>query len=251
MKKIILPLVLLCYYTCFAQKNESYFIFDGKWNPVQDVKKAKFFIHSEKINDTCWQLNYYNFLGPLIKTESFREEEAKTANGFFAYYSKDGYLDSCGYVVNFKKDQYWTYFRGDSGKVYQRKIYDHGKLIKLEDYSQEQPDKEEEAKDWTFANLKLESEFTGGSASWQTYLNKNLRYPQRAIDAESQGTVWILFVVDKEGKVVEPVIAKSVEFSIDQESIRIIKKSPTWTPAFKEGKRVNSYKKQPIVFRLE
>jgi len=250
MRKLILPLILLVSYCSYAQKDESYFIFDGEWNPVKNAKKAKYFIHTEKLNDTCWQWDYYNFLGPRLKTESFKDADGKMPNGFFAYYNKEGYLDSCGYVANWKKDQYWTFFRGDSGKVYMRKLYDHGKLVRTEDYSQEKPE-EEESEDWTFANLKIESEFTGGLGAWQSYLNKNLRYPERAINAESQGTVWILFIVDTEGKVKEPVVARSVEFSIDQESMRIIKRSPNWIPAIQEGRRVRSYKKQPIIFKLQ
>jgi hypothetical protein len=86
------------------------------------------------MNDTCWQWDYYNFSGPRIKTESFRDSAGEIPNGFFAYYGKKGYLDSCGYVANQRKDRTWTYFEGDSGKVSLQLTYDHGKLIKTEDY---------------------------------------------------------------------------------------------------------------------
>ncbi|MFL5748594.1 MAG: energy transducer TonB, partial [Niastella sp.] len=35
------------------------------------------------------------------------------------------------------------------------------------------------------------------------------------------------------------------------EAVRVIKKSGKWTPAVQNGRQVKSYKKQPIVFRLE
>jgi protein TonB len=63
--------------------------------------------------------------------------------------------------------------------------------------------------------------------------------------------VVIQFIVDKEGHVVSPEISQSVEYSIDQEALRLIKKSPFWQPAMLDGKIVKSYKKQPITFRLE
>jgi protein TonB len=35
------------------------------------------------------------------------------------------------------------------------------------------------------------------------------------------------------------------------EAIRVIKKSGKWEPAVQNGRKVKSYKKQPITFRLE
>jgi len=251
MRALILTLFLLVAASSIAQQNEKYYIFNANWEPIQNVGNAKFFIHFQKINDTCYQWDYYNFVGPRIKTESYRDPEAKIPNGFFAYYSNQGYLDSCGYVFNWSKDQYWTYFRGDSGRVYMRKTYDHGKLLKIEDYGDGSSNNEGELEEETFANVQLESEFTGGPQSWQAFLNKNLKYPKRALDSEVQGTVSVLFVVDTKGKVTEPVVAKSVEISLDQEALRIIVMSPGWNPAFQNGKNVKSYKQQPIIFRLD
>src|SRR3989440_4779213 len=208
MKKIIMPLLnILCFY-CKAQEKESYYIFDRDWNPVKNVKQAKYFIHVEKKDDTTWQWDYYNFIGPRIKTESYKDEKGAIPNGFFAYYSSSGFLDSCGQVINQRKHQIWTYFQGDSGKVYLRKTYAHGFLIKTEDYRQRKEVAETDTMQKTFAKVEVESEFNGGTKAWQTYLNKNLRYPERAINAESQGMVWVLFVVDTKGKLTEPVIAK-------------------------------------------
>jgi len=133
-----------------------------------------------------------------------------------------------------------------------RQTYDNGKLTKTNYYSDNPPEKDDEqGQDKTFAKVEVESDFVGGMKSWQSFLNKNLQYPKRAIDSEVQGMVWVLFVVDIKGKVTEPVIAKSVEFSLDQEALRIIQMSPDWTPAFQDGKMVKSYKKQPIIFQFQ
>ena len=251
MRNFILATISLMSLHTSAQEKESYYLFNEKWEGVKDVKKAKFFIHTLQVNDTCWEWDYYNFLGPRLRTESYKDIDGKIPNGFFAYYNSNGYLDSCGYVSNWRKDNYWTYFRGDSGKVYLRETYDHGKLIKSENYNDPSQDSSEALHEKTFAKVEVESDFVGGAKSWQTFLNKNLKYPERAINAEAQGMVWVLFVVDTKGKVTEPVIAKSVEFSLDQESLRIINLSPHWNPAFQNGKIVKSYKKQPIIFQLQ
>lgn len=114
----------------------------------------------------------------------------------------------------------------------------------------EAPKKVEEDWDKTFTKVEIESEYPGGSAAWQRYLNKTLRYPQDAIDNEVQGTVVIQFIVDKEGNVSE-VEAISGPEELRSEAVRVIKKSGKWTPAVQNGRQVKSYKKQPIVFRLE
>jgi protein TonB len=114
----------------------------------------------------------------------------------------------------------------------------------------EAPKKEEEDWDKTFTKVEIESSYPGGQAAWQRYLNKSLRYPQEAQDNEIQGAVVIQFIVDKEGNVSE-VEAISGPNELREEAVRVIKKSGKWTPAVQNGRQVKSYKKQPIVFRLE
>jgi len=114
----------------------------------------------------------------------------------------------------------------------------------------EAPKKEDEDWDKTFTKVEIESEYPGGAAAWQRYLNRNLRYPQEAIDNEIQGAVVVQFIVDKEGNVSD-VEAISGPNELRAEAVRVIKKSGKWTPAVQNGRQVKSYKKQPIVFRLE
>ena len=114
----------------------------------------------------------------------------------------------------------------------------------------EAPKKDETDYDKTFTKVEIESEYPGGASAWQRYLNKNLRYPQDAIDNEIQGTIIVQFIVDKAG-VVSDVEAISGPNELRDEAVRVIKKSGQWTPAVQNGRQVKSYKKQPIVFRLE
>jgi periplasmic protein TonB len=114
----------------------------------------------------------------------------------------------------------------------------------------EAPKKVEEDWDKTFTKVEIESEYPGGAAAWQRYLIKTLRYPQEAQDNEIQGTVVVQFIVDKAGMVSE-VQAISGPKELQDEAVRVIKKSGQWTPAVQNGRQVKSYKKQPIQFRLE
>lgn len=255
MKKIVLLLLLIAGMKGYSQINPlDYFVtLDKDMNPVNNQKKARFFIHVFKNSEGLWQFDHYHFSGPLMRTESFKDEEMTLPHGFFAYYNEKGILDSCGSVFEKRKDGRWTYFDASTGRVYQTKEYDKGIHIRTQvfDLVEKADEKEkEEADKKLFLQVEVESEFPGGLSGWGKYLRDNLQYPERAIDLNKMGTASILFIVDTEGRVINPVIAQSVEFSIDQEALRIIKKSPLWTPAQQNGRKVKSYKKQPIIFKL-
>jgi len=99
--------------------------------------------------------------------------------------------------------------------------------------------------------IEIESDFPGGQKGWIKYLTHNLEYPERAQKLGKEGNVVIQFIVDKDGTVYNQQIVKSVEYSLDQEALRMIARSPAWIPAIQDGKIVKSYKKQPIAFRLK
>ncbi|HEX4372678.1 MAG TPA: TonB family protein [Puia sp.] len=104
-----------------------------------------------------------------------------------------------------------------------------------------------------FTKVEIESFFTGGDAAWQRFLYKNFHYPDDAINSEIQGTVIVKFVVDKEGNISD-VQAESgpTEGGLREEAIRVIKKSSgMWKPAIQNGRQVKSYKRQPIIFKLQ
>jgi protein TonB len=112
--------------------------------------------------------------------------------------------------------------------------------------------KDNEDYDKTFTKVEIESEFPGGAAAWLRYMNKNLRYPDDAVNNEIQGTVVVQFIVDKEGVVSDvQAISGPENGGLREEAVRVIKKSGKWTPAVQNGRQVKSYKKQPIVFKLE
>ncbi|MGZ5248055.1 MAG: energy transducer TonB [Flavitalea sp.] len=110
------------------------------------------------------------------------------------------------------------------------------------------PVPENENKVWE--KVEIESEFPGGLASWKRFLIKTLNYPEDAIEEEVSGTVVVQFIVDQEGNVSE-VEAISGPDLLKAEAIRVIKKSGKWTAAIQNGRKVKSYKKQPMTFRLD
>ena len=104
--------------------------------------------------------------------------------------------------------------------------------------------------DTSFKKIEIESEFPGGVAGWARFLNANLTYPDKAVRKKIQGTVVVQFIIDKDGSV-SNIEAISGPELLRAAAVNVLKNSPNWKPAIQYGRKVKSYKKQPIVFRLE
>lgn len=261
MKKILVVILLLINSaTLIAQdKNkEEFYLFDSKMNGVVKPDSAGFLMRITKLADTLWQFDTYNTYGPLTSTEQYRDRDAKNATGRFTFYHPSGYMDSTGMLTDGLLNGDWN-FCNDTGVFVKQKTYAMGKLLKVRDILQEARDKklqeEKDKKEGKVADTskrdEKESEFPGGVGSWARYLNKNFRYPERALQSNISGRVYVQFEVDTQGKTTDITIFKSVEYSLDQEAIRIMRESPKWKPAWQDGKVVKSYKRQPIIFQFQ
>ncbi|MDO6440150.1 M56 family metallopeptidase [Cyclobacterium sp. 1_MG-2023] len=89
-----------------------------------------------------------------------------------------------------------------------------------------------------------------GVQGWNKYLSQNLKYPQSARDQKKEGTVYVQFIINKEGRLVNPSVIRSVDPDLDAEALRVIKNSPDWTPGKQKGKEVNVKIQLPIRFKL-
>jgi protein TonB len=115
----------------------------------------------------------------------------------------------------------------------------------------EAPKKNDADEDGMFLKVEKESEFPGGGAAWLRYLNKNLRFPDDALNNEIDGTVMVQFIVDRDGIVSDvEVISGPEKGGLREEAIRVIRKSGKWTPAMQNGRFVKSDKRQPVTFHI-
>jgi protein TonB len=90
----------------------------------------------------------------------------------------------------------------------------------------------------------------GGMGGFTEYMIKNLTYPTAAKEAGTQGMVVVSFVVDSEGKVGSVEVLRSIGKGCDEEAVRVISNSGTWTPAKIGGKAVASKMTLPVQFKL-
>ena len=68
-------------------------------------------------------------------------------------------------------------------------------------------------------------------------MKDNIKYPRSAIEAQIEGTVYVEFVVEKDGSLTDIHIARKSTSLLDQ-TLRVIKAMPKWIPGKQRNKAV-------------
>ncbi|MDD2687862.1 MAG: energy transducer TonB [Bacteroidales bacterium] len=105
-------------------------------------------------------------------------------------------------------------------------------------------------KDEIFAIVEVNPSFPGGKDAFHQYLKDNIKYPRSAIEAQIEGTVYVEFVVEKDGSLTDIHIARKSTSLLDQEALRVIKAMPKWIPGKQRNKAVRVRFRVPIKFEL-
>jgi TonB family protein len=84
----------------------------------------------------------------------------------------------------------------------------------------------------------------------QAYFAKNIRYPQKAINQDVEGRVFVTFVITSSGEVDDVRLLKGIGYGCDEEAIRVVKSMPQWVPGKNVGSNVKVRMNIPIVFKL-
>ncbi len=93
-------------------------------------------------------------------------------------------------------------------------------------------------------------QFPGGEREMMRFIRNNLHYPVSAQANGVQGTVIINFVVNREGKIINIKVIKSIGFGCDEESVKVMEKMPLWSPGKQKGQTVLVSFTMPIRFVL-
>ncbi len=110
---------------------------------------------------------------------------------------------------------------------------------------------EEEEEEVVFQVVEKMPQFPGGQQALFEYLSKNIRYPVIAQENGLQGRVICQFVVNSDGSIVDIVVVRSVDPSLDKEAVRVIQSMPKWQPGEQRGKAVRVKYTLPVNFRLQ
>jgi periplasmic protein TonB len=92
--------------------------------------------------------------------------------------------------------------------------------------------------------------YPGGYGELLKYLGKNIKYPALALRNSVEGKVYVKFVVDETGQVVNPVVLKGIGGGCDEEALRVVRGLPRFTPGMQNGRAVKVYFNLPIAFKM-
>lgn len=101
-----------------------------------------------------------------------------------------------------------------------------------------------------FLNVPEMPEFPGGDAERITFLKNNLTYPNEAKEIGLSGTVYVGFIVERDGSISNITVLRGVGGGCDEEAVRVVQMMPKWKPGRQQGHEVRVRFTLPIKFTL-
>ena len=103
-----------------------------------------------------------------------------------------------------------------------------------------------------FEDYEEYAEFPGGPTALKKYLAENIIYPESAVKNKIEGSVYVRFLVTKNGEISNVQVKKSIPDcdECSEEAIRVFKTMPRWKPAKYKGEIVDSYFNSKVTFKI-
>ena len=214
-----------------STSNQYYFYFNGKLNEIRQ--------EIEISNNDVGYLSQYKLIQKA--DTSGRTLLDSLGNGFVDIVKPNEDKEEGKYLQGFKDGTWKEYIKANKTNYEER--YERGKFISGVYLTDDGETKE-------YAIQESLPSFKGGINGFNQYLSKNLSYPMDAMSAKAEGQVFLNFVIERDGSLVDIKIVKSVFPSLDEEAVRVLKKSPKWNAGIQRGKAVRVSYAIPIMFKL-
>lgn len=104
---------------------------------------------------------------------------------------------------------------------------------------------EEDNTIYNSAGIEVKPEFPGGMAKFYKFIEYNYNVPSDS----PGGKVFIQFVVEKDGSLTDIKVLRDIGYGTGKEAERVLRKSPKWTPAEQNGKKVRCSYQLPITLQ--
>jgi len=101
----------------------------------------------------------------------------------------------------------------------------------------------------TFIKVEIDASYMG---DWKRFLERNLSGEVPVDNGAAPGTytVMVQFIVDVDGSISDIKPLTNHGYGMEQEAIRVIKKSGKWKPAIQNSREVKAYRRQPVTFQV-
>jgi TonB family protein len=169
------------------------------------------------------------------------EDGLKT--GWWISYYPDGNVKSHGTFKNGFKVGEWTWYHPNSRissiEIWKAGVYDRGKYW------------DENGKPSDIYEVLTNPQYPGGIEAFTQMISENIIYPEEVYDEGIEGRVVLEFTITAGGRLVNPVVKEPAHPELDEEALRAVQLSGTWTPAKFHDLRVPSRYEIPITFALQ
>jgi protein TonB len=187
-------------------------------------------------------LRAYFKSGQMKSLTNYNPYSKKKLNGKFQEWFENGQIRK---DMEYKDDNYdgnlLTYW--ENGQLKRKDSYKYGKLLEGKCWNAK-------GKEVKYFDYEVMPVYAGGEDDLVRYLGKKIYYPQKEKKDGIEGTVYIQFVIDKDGSVTNVRVLKGVSEGLDEEAARIVQSLPKWSPGFLDGDPVKVSFVLPIKFRL-
>ena len=116
----------------------------------------------------------------------------------------------------------------------------------------EEVDVKEDGEEQVFVKVERMPSFAGGDLNtFRMWFGGEFKYPAIAAENGIQGRLVVKFVIEKDGRLTNIEFLQSPDPVFNDEVIRVLKKSPKWTPGYQQDRPVRVSYVLPIDIRLQ
>lgn len=101
-----------------------------------------------------------------------------------------------------------------------------------------------------FCSVGEMPEFPGGTTKLIAFAKSKIKYPKTAVNDNVQGSVFLQFIIDKKGMVIERKIFKGVRYDLDSICLSMLSQMPKWKPGRLNGRPLDVHERWEIRFVL-
>ncbi len=227
MRNLFIAFVFSCFcLTSWSQKKEylnSEFV-------VIEEESVSSYTRTSSLKDGFYDVTITFLGGQLFMTGKYMDEKLEMPHGHFTFYNQNGNKEAEGDYHKGMKVGTWKRWNAEGAPLPDRPY-------------QKAP--EESAKPKENSN---KATVQAGFADLENYIEKNLRYPEKAIVNGVKGTVYVSFVVGADGLVKSPKVTQGVHPELDAAAMQFVMGMPAWTPSQRNGVAIESDVILPISF---
>ena len=102
-----------------------------------------------------------------------------------------------------------------------------------------------------FTVVEQDPVFPGGMDALYRWIGSNYKWPIEARDCDATGTVFVTFVIEKDGSVSNIRLLRDIGCGHGQAVVEMLKHMPKWKPGKQQGKKVRVQFNLPVKIQLQ